>query len=160
MSSSEPPQLDAENPNTQQVLPGVAFKWVEGNRIIICRLRDNKRLAVDVFNLTFASILRDRNKELPFAVMFDLSKLDLGLTGYFKDKFTQMMTEHATIEGRAAWLVREDHFARSTELFVTRSLPVYNPKFARRVFHEHDAALDWLKEGLEPEQTSEEESSE
>jgi len=159
MSSQEPPQLDANNPNTQQVLPGVAFKWLEGNRIIVCRLRDNKRLAVDVFNLTFASILRDRNKELPFMVMFDLSKLDLGLTGYFKDKFTQLMTDNPNMKGRAAWVVREDHFSRSTELFVTRSLTEYNAEFVRRVFHEQEPALDWLKEGLKADESSEKESS-
>ena len=151
MSSSEPPNLDANNPNTQQVLPGVAFKWVEDNRIVICRLRDNKRSAVDMFNLTFASILRDRNRERPFLVMFDLGKLDLGLTGYFREKFVKLSDDHPDIEGRAAWVVKSDHFARSTELFVTRQLPAYNPNFERRIFKEYDPALAWLKENLDAE---------
>ena len=83
MSSPEPPEFDINNPNTQQVLPGVAFKWMEDRRIIICRLQNNRRDAVDIFNLAFGGIIRDRQRDRPFLVLFDLSKLDLGPDGIF-----------------------------------------------------------------------------
>ena len=60
-----------------------------------------------------------------------------------------MLTEHEDVKGRAAWLIRPDHFARSTQLFVTRGLPVYNLNFERRIFTDWDSAWDWLKEETE-----------
>ncbi len=149
MSDSEVPQPETATDQTTDLGHGVTYQWIENERILVVRMGEPTREAVDIWANFMLDLFKNWPANKRLLTLQDQSSDKMTVTPYMRQRANEVDQASAKLatDGRLAMVLYKSITTTIVKL-VANSFGSQNRSIERRFFTNTDEALAWLKAAL------------
>jgi hypothetical protein len=126
-----------------EIAKGVHYQWIEHGRIIKYIINSHDPAAVDALVAFVRDLMDDWSPERPYRAIYDATNRSVMLTGYARNKLSELDNCYPEIKGRVAGVVTSSALKHAAQLFIMMRGKRGREK---RIFTNEADAIRWLLE--------------